>query len=725
MPAMVSHRFRGLRTSGRRALRLALPALLLWCSVAAAASRIQPLTHWNEPGTAAPTPSRGIAPWPPRDPSSREAWAEIAMLEDTRATDISRLIGHLQSGTDPLVRWRVCRAFARLQDSTSVNVLLDALQKDESLLVRQEAAFALGQVGSRRGTQALIYAAREQKDRGVRARALEALGKIGDLDAHGVVTGHLTNPDPELAREAALACWRMSDSTAVPYLAEGSKSTDALTRAFCAYAMERAPLAASTMKPLARLVRDPDILVRAYAARALGRQRSPLALGLLVGASADRDFRVRISAVRALGVLADSAALPQVLGALRDREPSVRETAAAAAAQLRSRDAAPALRKAIADADPAVRLAAARALVALLGDGAWTDVRPLLSDSERWVRAGAIAELGTMHAEEPRRMLQKVAAGQRPIGGSASFEERSSAFSGLALGASRSARAEILSGLTDANWLVAAAAAEAAGASKDSTLAPALAHLARNNPDPRETDVPLAVYAALEALGKGAGTAGAGEGATDSVRSVLFAGLASPDPRQRQAAGGAYGAIFGADALTQARMAHPAPPWREAALADYRAQLAEEDSAGAIGRVTGATLRTARGAVELTLDPREAPLTVKNFVTLAEKGYYKNVRWHRVVPYFVAQDGDPTGTGSGGPGYAFRCEYNGLRYDTGAVGMALSGKDTGGSQYFVTLSPQPHLDGRYTIFGHVVKGQDTVERLRRGDRIEAITIHRR
>jgi cyclophilin family peptidyl-prolyl cis-trans isomerase len=140
--------------------------------------------------------------------------------------------------------------------------------------------------------------------------------------------------------------------------------------------------------------------------------------------------------------------------------------------------------------------------------------------------------------------------------------------------------------------------------------------------------------------------------------------------------------------------------------------------------VTGATIHTVRGDVEIAFATREAPRTVNNFVTLAEKEYFKDGIWHRVVPYFVAQDGDPTGTGSGGPGYSFRCEYNGLRYDTGAVGMALSGKDTGGSQYFITLSPQPHLDGRYTIFGHVVKGQDVVERLRRGDRISSITIHR-
>jgi cyclophilin family peptidyl-prolyl cis-trans isomerase len=134
---------------------------------------------------------------------------------------------------------------------------------------------------------------------------------------------------------------------------------------------------------------------------------------------------------------------------------------------------------------------------------------------------------------------------------------------------------------------------------------------------------------------------------------------------------------------------------------------------------------TARGPIEWVFTTREAPETVRNFVTLAERGYFDGLIVHRVVPYFVAQDGDPSGTGSGGPGYAIRCEYNRLRYDTGAVGMALSGKDTGGSQWFVTHGPQPHLDARYTIFAHVVGGQDVVDRLRRGDRIEQVTIHRR
>src|SRR4029077_18599098 len=118
----------------------------------------------------------------------------------------------------------------------------------------------------------------------------------------------------------------------------------------------------------------------------------------------------------------------------------------------------------------------------------------------------------------------------------------------------------------------------------------------------------------------------------------------------------------------------------------------------------------------------EAPQTVRNFVRLADAGYFDGLVIHRVVPNFVIQDGDPTGTGSGGPGYTIRCEYNRLRYDTGMVGMALSGKDTGGSQWFITHSPQPHLNGKYTIFAHVVRGMDVVHKIVQGDQIRRIEI---
>ena len=95
---------------------------------------------------------------------------------------------------------------------------------------------------------------------------------------------------------------------------------------------------------------------------------------------------------------------------------------------------------------------------------------------------------------------------------------------------------------------------------------------------------------------------------------------------------------------------------------------------------------------------------------------------HRVVPDFVIQDGDPTGTGSGGPGYTIRCEYNQLRYEAGMVGMALSGKDTGGSQWFVTLSPQPHLNGRYTIFAEVTRGLDVAKKVTQGAVVNRVEV---
>jgi len=152
--------------------------------------------------------------------------------------------------------------------------------------------------------------------------------------------------------------------------------------------------------------------------------------------------------------------------------------------------------------------------------------------------------------------------------------------------------------------------------------------------------------------------------------------------------------------------------------ADYQRALAR------IGRSVRAVVTTDKGSFTIELLPEAAPLTVDNFVQLAQRDYYRNVSIHRVVPNFVIQDGDPRGDGNGGPGYSIRCEINQLLYDRAAVGMALSGKDTGGSQWFVTHAPQPHLDGGYTIFGRVTAGMDVVDRIARGDVIQSITIRK-
>jgi len=126
--------------------------------------------------------------------------------------------------------------------------------------------------------------------------------------------------------------------------------------------------------------------------------------------------------------------------------------------------------------------------------------------------------------------------------------------------------------------------------------------------------------------------------------------------------------------------------------------------------------------VEIHLDVVEAPLTTASFVDLARAGFYDGLVFHRVEPGFVVQGGCPRGDGNGGPGYALRCEITRRPFGRGAVGMALSGKDTGGSQFFVTLSPQPHLDGGFTLFGQVVAGMDAVDRIRPGDVIERVEV---
>jgi cyclophilin family peptidyl-prolyl cis-trans isomerase len=139
------------------------------------------------------------------------------------------------------------------------------------------------------------------------------------------------------------------------------------------------------------------------------------------------------------------------------------------------------------------------------------------------------------------------------------------------------------------------------------------------------------------------------------------------------------------------------------------------------GRRRTLVLLTARGPIRIALDGVHAPMTVDHLLRLAQAGYFRSQRFHRVVPAFVAQGGDPRGDGNGGPEFAIRDELNRNPYRRGAVGMALAGPDTGGSQFFLTLSPQPHLDGHYTVFGTVISGFDAMDALMQGDALIDVT----
>ncbi|MDO9517060.1 MAG: peptidylprolyl isomerase [Methanosarcinaceae archaeon] len=136
-----------------------------------------------------------------------------------------------------------------------------------------------------------------------------------------------------------------------------------------------------------------------------------------------------------------------------------------------------------------------------------------------------------------------------------------------------------------------------------------------------------------------------------------------------------------------------------------------------------ATIVTDKGVIKIELYENRAPITTKNFIDLAESGFYDGLTFHRVIRGFMIQGGDPSGDGTGGPGYVIPDEFHPeLKHTTGTLSMANAGPNTGGSQFFITEAPQPHLDGRHSVFGQVIEGQDVVVKIEQGDVMLSVTI---
>jgi cyclophilin family peptidyl-prolyl cis-trans isomerase len=165
------------------------------------------------------------------------------------------------------------------------------------------------------------------------------------------------------------------------------------------------------------------------------------------------------------------------------------------------------------------------------------------------------------------------------------------------------------------------------------------------------------------------------------------------------------------------RWGSPTPVATGRSLEDYRG-IARRYLATASAQTI--IVDTDRGRLTVDLFAGDAPLTVSAFLQLVDQRMFDGGSWHRVVPNFVIQDGDPRGDGWGGPGFTLRDEVNRNRFQEGSVGIALSGPDSGGSQFFITLSPQPHLDGTFTVIGRVISGMDVVGLITQGDRIRTI-----
>ncbi len=616
----------------------------------------------------------GALPAMAAEPARNEALRSIARAEDERRIadgELLRLLAHHDAG----VRARAALAVGRIQDSTTVTALTPLLA-DTSVAVRREAAFALGQIGHKSARTALtgLLGVSELE---LRQTALEALGKLGDKAATPRIVEALADSRPEIRGTAAVALWRLADSTAVDALINHMGDPDPSVRWRVDWALEKIVMPDRIVLRAALRLDDPDPLVRAQIARTIGRQKHPRGTAYLLGFINDATPNVVVNGLRALQQIGDTncvACAEVLLRGLGHADPYVRVTAATVLAEpfawtradsMTRRRFADSLAAHLADPDAATRGASARALLMRTGVDAVAKTEPLLADSSTYTRVAVLEALRKLpaSAEVARLLLPRLAPGTPLF-------ERMTAADVAGERNEPGAVALLREGLADSSTLYASAAAGGLALANDSTSAGLLAKTYRARAGDAEPDARLSILDALRTL----------------HRTAL------------------------ADSLERVAPARRAVPARF------------DSTFYALPAETGAVIHTNRGDIEWAFYAREAPQTVRNFVRLARTGYFDGRFVHRVVPNFVIQDGDPSGTGSGGPGYTIRCEYNALHYEAGMVGMALSGKDTGGSQWFITHTPQLHLDGRYTIFARVVRGMDVVPRIVQGDRIERIEI---
>lgn len=661
------------------------------------------------------------------------AIARALRMEDVRELDPD-LLHELAGHRDHEVRRRALMAAGRIGDTAATPLILRALATDPDSGVRADAAFALGLLGDSSSAvlDGLAAAAPPgwtppREDVEVTIEVLEALGKIGGERARALVeaaldaTQSLDGPvQHRVAAQALLTIWRFTDrrsvQAAAPFLAAG----DPEIRWRAAYALMRGGHP-DALPHLLELGDDPEHRVRAYTARALTAEGADSAgvadraLDWLRSGLDDPHPHVRINAVRALAGYGQRAPLQNMAGRLSDPDPSVVLAAAGALAQLGT-PAASALADAFQryDSDqptPAVAGALLEALAHV--------------DSE--AAAPIIAAWATAPGWRPYFAARAVPA----------LEPTTALPIGRVLARHDDVRV--------ASAALGAVAAIAAGAGEES---PHLRDQARAVlRDGASADDPLLRSAGLLGFGPLSDSSDVGL-LLDAIRRVPGR---DPLPAERQSAIAALGALADLAGRTGSGLAianrlfalsAPADPWIRAAAAEIgdgwgpapRPEAGEDLAfyADVARRYVAATLageepprahiRTPHGTIVVQLLAGEAPLTVHNFIRLAESGYFDRGVWHRVIPNFVLQDGAPAGQPSGGPGWSIRDEINRVRYDRGALGMALSGPDTGGSQWFITHSPQPHLDGGYTVFGRVIDGMDAATAVLQGEPLASIRI---
>ncbi|HTH51974.1 MAG TPA: HEAT repeat domain-containing protein, partial [Pyrinomonadaceae bacterium] len=697
---------------------------------------------------------------------------QILKAEDARRYD--SVLENLMQSPNADVRERAALAAGRIGDEKALPPLIALLEKDSSTEVRAMAAFAIGEIESIAGADAVIaglkreVATKPLNERAdPQARLVEAAGKVAAANSKdpkakdlGAAILDVLRQEPKdrttilLALTAALRARPAGGSTVVAgYISHA----DPRVRADALNTLGRLRSDVRTGDIRDLLGRDPDATVRANAARVLGAAGDKNSLEALVNAATkDGDVRVRVSAIRALGSLKDPAAVSQLIahgGALLSQmrnqglpKPGVKPpanpveinellemvTSLAAILPNTENDRAVSFIDEFRMADGFVSPESEIAL-AKIAPKAYTAayVPPDYGYRDYHMVIARARGLATIAETKNPELIAD--AGEKLTGWTAS----------MAKGVRPAYQKKMLIAMPDLTTALAALApdnideilrgqmknddvfirAAAAGALADRPSTPA--NLAALNSafsmafvkDKHDNDAIFAIMDALVKLDK--------KGAVGS----LLTALDHPDYLVRSRA---YNLLDDAQlkkdfpgidaAFDKMKSKHtdevrPYSPAFGTKLGqvlntdiDYRRALSRKN--GSIRAV----LTTEKGTFTIAFNPEEAPLTVDNWVKLARSGYFNGLEVHRVVPNFVMQDGDPRGDGNGGPGWSIRCEVNMLPYDRGAVGMALSGKDTGGSQWFVTHSPQPHLDGGYTVFGHITeRDMKVVDSIVRGD----------
>ena len=622
--------------------------------------------------------------------------AAVLRLEDRREFDPAVAQAWLND-PNPLQRARMALALGRIGPHTFVDAnhngerdpgehqagvdLLAALVKDADRNVRETAAFSLGEIGDAGGIEPLMQLAHDS-DPAVAAEAMEALSKMAaqvTLARYAEFTGESW---PEGVRTRALRfLFRFNSDDAGAIAAKALDSNVQSIRVAATYALARRAYAPARAQ-LEILLADKDSDIRAYSASALGRIGDKQSIGPLIVSSHDGHPWVRTNSLVAITriVAKDKTALdrPQIAqDALRiiDLTDDPDAGTRASAIDVLGLYAA---RSEIAKKRLAEITTTGSRWNRELAWGAWAkqfeDAKPETS----WEKVRVIENRFTRRwADDPDPMLRETTLGNIPD-------------------ADVEANLDIIKkGLDDRDVIVRANAIERYAKTKGRDVAVLLAAEKRGRQDAMN-DARLAAIVTLAEIDR-------------PEREAFLRGLLSDrDPVVRRIA---------ADQIEE-KLKKNRPQFTPLAVDRDYAAIAQWSHTP-----HNATIHTARGNIGIILLAQDAPVTAWNFAELAKKHYFDRSSFMRVVPNFVIQGGDPRNDMSGGPGYAIRDEINLQKYTRGAVGMALSGPDTGGSQFFITHSPQPHLDGGYTIFARLTSGMTAVvDQIERGDVVETVTI---